>query len=286
MDVDSVATYARNISKHVVCADIADVTLETLPDVEVVVGGFPCQGFSLANLKRSSLDERNSLYRQFLRVLRTKQPAYFLAENVRGILSLDGGKVVSEIVRGFEQSGFRVRYRVLNAADYGVPQTRNRVIFLGTRKDIQAGYDVAFPAPTHSRHGDLTTHPWVSIGEALQGVPEPGDAHNLPNHVCSQYKVTNRNFTGHRRTEPNKPSPTILARGNGKGGVCAIQHPGNHRRLSVRESAIVQTFPRGFQFEGRLNSMYRQVGNAVPVALARALGREIRNANEKRRTCV
>ena len=104
---------------------------------------------------------------------------------------------------------------------------------------------------------------------------KPDEPHNLPNHICSQYKVTNRNFTGHRTTDPEMPSPTILARGNAKGGVCAIQHPRNHRRMSIREQAIVQTFPLGFEFIGRMNSCYRQVGNAVPVTFGRALGERL-----------
>ena len=114
---------------------------------------------------------------------------------------------------------------------------------------------------------------WVSIGEALASIHEPSDhLTDLKNHVYSKYKVTNRNFTGHRKTDPNKPSPTILARGNGKGGVCAIQHPMNHRRMSIREQAIIQTFPLNFEFFGAMNSCYRQVGNAVPVLFGEALG--------------
>ena len=112
---------------------------------------------------------------------------------------------------------------------------------------------------------------WISISDALAEIGEPDTATNLTNHICSNYKVTNRNFTGHRTTDPDKPSPTILARGNGGGGVCAIQHPKNHRRLSVRESAVIQTFPLDFTFSGGLMSTYRQVGNAVAVKFAEAL---------------
>jgi DNA (cytosine-5)-methyltransferase 1 len=136
--------------------------------------------------------------------------------------------------------------------------------------------DFQFPVPTHaapSKAKNLGRKPWVSIGDALADIPEPEDAHNLPNHVYSKYKVTNRNFTGHRTTDPNKPSPTILARGNGKGGVCAIQHPKNHRRMSIREQATIQTFPLKFEFIGKMNSCYRQVGNAVPVQFAKCLGK-------------
>jgi len=111
----------------------------------------------------------------------------------------------------------------------------------------------------------------------LADIPEPADKHTLINHICSKYKVTNRNFTGHRTTDPTKPSPTILARGNGKGGVCAIQHPENHRRMSIREQAIIQTFPNSFEFIGSMNSCYRQVGNAVPVNFGKALGDMLTN---------
>jgi DNA (cytosine-5)-methyltransferase 1 len=153
---------------------------------------------------------------------------------------------------------------------------------MGCRKDLPENCFPEFPAKTHARVHHNGLRPWVTIAGALQGVPEPGDPTcNLLNHVCSRYKVTNRNFTGHRRTDPDKPSPTILARGNGQGGVCAIQHPRNHRRLSVRESALIQTFPLDFFFSGALNSMYRQVGNAVPPLFAELLGRKLKEVESK-----
>lgn len=127
---------------------------------------------------------------------------------------------------------------------------------------------------THSRDGGFAaiSRPWITVSEALAQIPEPADDTRLPNHFGSKYKITNRNFTGHRRTDPSKPSPTILARGNGKGGVCAIQHPLNHRRMTIRESATIQTFSPTFKFFGEMSSCYRQVGNAVPVLFARHLG--------------
>jgi DNA (cytosine-5)-methyltransferase 1 len=215
------------------------------------------------------------LYRQFLRVVRDTKPQYFLAENVRGILSLDGGRAIEQIETDFSSLGYRVQKRLLNAADFGVPQNRLRVIIAGTRQDLGPECDFQYPSPTHSKAQGDGLAPWVTVGEALAGIPEPGGPESLPNHVCSKYKVTNRNFTGHRTTDPNKPSPTILARGNGRGGVCAIHHPGNHRRMSVRESAVVQTFPLDFEFAGKLNSCYRQVGNAVAVLFAERLGEQL-----------
>ena len=272
-DVDAVETYRKNIGKHIIFADIESVGSALIPEADVVVGGFPCQGFSQANLLRFEDDERNRLYLEFLRVVKNIRPLYFLAENVRGILSLAGGKAINKIESDFQKAGYRIDKKLFNVADYGVPQTRWRVIIAGTRKDLPNQANYRFPDSTHGK-GKI---PWVTILKALAGIPEPDKKHSLLNHVYSRYKVTNRNFTGHRRTDPSKPSPTILARGDGKGGVCAIQHPNNHRRMSIRESALIQTFPIDYEFFGKMNSCYRQVGNAVPVLFAKFLGKELAN---------
>lgn len=285
IDKDAVATYRRNIGAEIEHANIGSVRVQSLPEADVVVGGFPCQGFSQANLRRWEGDVRNALFAQFVRVLRAKEPRYFIAENVKGLLSLGGGILLKRILNSFRRAGYRVEYQVLNAADYGVPQNRQRVIFLGTRCDLPGAKNLKFPEATHSRPGGRNgagLKPWVGIGEALTSMPDAGTLQRWPNEVCSQYKVTYRNFTGHRMTDPAKPCPTILARGNGKGGVCAIPHPFHARRLSVRESAWVQTFPIDFEFVGALNSMYRQVGNAVPVRLGEHLG-EVLGAASRRR---
>lgn len=273
-DKDSCETYLHNIGDHVIHAKIEDIKIESIPESDVVIGGFPCQGFSLANLHRAPEDSRNILYKYFYTIVKEKSPKYFIAENVRGILSLGQGEIMKGIVSDFTEAGYKVRYKLFNTADYGVPQTRRRVIIVGTRFDLHEKAEYDFPAPTH------TKDEWVSVADALKGVDEPENTSSLLNHVYSKYKVTNRNFTGHRKTDPNKPSPTILARGNGKGGVCAIQHPDNHRRMSVRESAIIQTFPLDFEFKGSMTSMYRQIGNAVPVLFAERLGDELTRIEE------
>lgn len=284
-DADCVETYRRNLSHHITLGDICDIHSQDIPDADVVVGGFPCQGFSQANMLRLEDDPRNRLYLEFLRVVRDKRPLYFLAENVRGILSLAGGQAIERIKADFAATGYRVQVRLFNVANYGVPQTRQRVIIAGTRSDLDPAFDFEFPAPTHCKPSLCAATglpPWVTISQALDGLPAPDKPHNLPNHIYSQYKVTNRNFTGHRWTDPNKPSPTILARGNGKGGVCAIQHPDNRRRMSIREQATIQTFPSDFEFAGKMNSCYRQVGNAVPVLFGEHLGRMLFETQEVR----
>lgn len=287
-DSDAVQTYRANLNDHVVCADIADIPSSSIPDADVVVGGFPCQGFSQANLLRRVEDERNKLYIHFSRVVRDKRPQHFLAENVRGILSLDKGRAIEQITEDFASVGYRVKHSLFNMADYGVPQTRQRVIITGTRDDLSSALEFQFPIPTYSRRAlDKGLLPWVSISAALRDIPEPNPQDpDMPNHVYSKYKVTNRDFTGHRTTDPSKPSPTILARGNGKGGVCAIQHPKNHRRMSIREQATIQTFPLDFVFHGKMNSCYRQVGNAVPVLFAERLGQQLALLERLSVTCV
>ena len=275
IDPDAVATYKRNINSDIVLGDISKILSSEIPSCDVIVGGFPCQGFSQANLLRFEDDERNHLYLELLRVITDKQPMFFLAENVRGILSLAEGRAIEKIERDFETAGYRVTKQLFNIADFGVPQMRKRVIIAGTRTDLPENYGYTFPKPTHCspKKADITgLKPWITSGEALSNISEPDSRHDLLNHIFSQYKVTNRNFTGHRWTDPEKPSPTILARGNGKGGVCAIQHPRNHRRMSIREQATIQTFPINFEFIGSMNSCYRQVGNAVPVLFGKHLG--------------
>ena len=275
IDFDSTETYRKNIGDEIVHGSIADIDSKKIPNFDVLIGGFPCQGFSRANIHRVEKDERNSLYVHVVRILRDKKPKFFLLENVKGIISLNNGADFNEIKLALEESGYFVQYKVINAADYGVPQSRMRVIIVGLRNDLLGKYEYIYPDKTHDKNSEMNRK-WVSIGNALKGIPEPTDAHNLKNHICSTYKVVHRDFTGHRKTDPEKPSPTILARGNGGGGVCAIPHPYSDRRLTVRESALVQTFPKNFEFVGGLMSMYRQIGNAVPVKLGEALAKGFR----------
>ncbi len=276
IDKDAVATYKENIGPHIVCDDIKNITISDLPDADVVVGGFPCQGFSMANLKRALDDDRNQLYRFFYSTIKEKQPKFFIAENVKGILSLGKGEAIKQIVADFEEAGYITSVNLVHMCDYGVPQTRQRVIIIGQRKDLGDALIFHFPKPTNDKNGKNGLPKWISIKECISHFPDPDKPNNVLNHIYSAYKVEYRNFTGHRQTDPDKPSPTILARGNGKGGVCAIPHYNGMRRLSIRESAAIQTFPDDFHFVGAMNSCYRQIGNAVPVKFARLLGDELK----------
>ena len=269
---DAVETYRANIGDHVVCKDIAEVKSEEIPDCDIVIGGFPCQGFSVANTKRHESDVRNKLYRQLLRVVNDKRPKFFLAENVKGILHFAGGKVYERILAEMRSLGYRVKSRLFNAADYGVPQRRERVVFVGVRNDID--FDYEFPKPSHDREGANGLPRWIGVGEAFAGIPDPDKSNKLPNHVYSRYKLNFNGYIGHRPVDPAKPAPTVTARGDDKGGVVILPHPENMRRMTGRELATVQSFPLDFEFKGPLSSVYRQIGNAVPPRFAEALARQ------------
>lgn len=272
IDKDAVETYKANIGEHMITGPIELIPSSAIPDCDIVIGGFPCQGFSIANMNRSPEDSRNRMYLELLRVIRDKQPKYFLAENVKGLTNIDKGKVLEMILGDFESAGYRVKHKVLDAADYGVPQHRQRVIFIGVRNDIP--HDIDFPSPTHAdpaSNPEPPMQPWVSIGEALKDIPEPEEAPELPNHTYSKYKLRFVGYLGHRKVDPNKPAPTVTARGDDRGGVVVLHHPKNHRRMSARELAVTQSFPLNFAFAGSRSSAYRQIGNAVPPVFAKAL---------------
>lgn len=269
---DAVDTYRKNIGNHIICKDISLVDTNDIPNCDIVIGGFPCQGFSVANTKRHIKDTRNTLYKQLIRVIQAKRPTFFLAENVKGILSLGKGEVIKAIISDFQSIGYKVKYKLLNAADYGVPQTRMRVIIIGVREDID--FDYQYPEPTNSQYGSLITAPWVSVGEIMAEIPDPDLPNNLPNHQYSKYKLGFNGYIGHRPLDPSKPAPTVTGRGDDKGGVVILPHPNGLRRMSGRELAAVQSFPLNYEFCGSLSSVYRQIGNAVPPLLAYAVAKE------------
>ena len=132
---DAVETYRKNLGNHIVLEDISKINTDDIPACDIVIGGFPCQGFSVANTKRHEGDERNALYKQLIRVIAAKKPKFFVAENVKGLLSLAKGKIAELIVSDMTALGYKVKISVLNAADYGVPQRRQRVIIVGVRSE-------------------------------------------------------------------------------------------------------------------------------------------------------
>ncbi len=282
---DAVATYRKNIGNHVYMRDISEIPSSEIPSCDVVVGGFPCQGFSVANWGRTIKDERNKLYKEMVRVIDDKKPRFFIAENVKGLISLGKGEILKRIISDFSRVGYKTTWHVLNSADYGVPQKRMRFVMLGVRNDIATLPSIFPPEPTHhdpTKKGNCAKlKPWLSVGRALAHIPEPELAPDIPNHQYSKYKLRFNGHMGHRYIDPDKPAPTVTGRGDEKGGVVVLHHPKNHRRMSARELATVQSFPDNFVFEGTKTSAYRQIANAVPPALGYAIGVMLsKNANQ------
>lgn len=261
-DFDQAAcdTYEANFKIKPLCKDIK--TVETIPDCDLLLGGFPCQGFSMANPYRSEQDKRNELYLEILRLLQLKRPAYFLLENVKGLLNMGGyetkedqkkqtGKVLKVILHDLEECGYKVSFKLFDSKDYDVPQKRQRVIIIGVRNDID--FEPKWPEPS----GTI-----ITLRQAIGDLPLEYD--ESIQHVGTKHKCAVTGYLGNRELNWDEPAPTITGRGGGSGGPVIHNHPSLKRRLTVRECARIQTFPDSFVFRGSISSMYKQLGNAVP----------------------
>ena len=189
-------SYKLNIGEHIVYGDITKISSNDMPnDIDIVIGGFPCQGFSVANNNRSMQDERNFLYKEMLRVIRDKKPKFFVAENVKGILSIEKGKVIKMIVKDFESLGYKVDYKLLNAAEYGVPQGRERVVIIGNRLNLENPW----PNKTHYYEGITEENlkhlpPAITTEQAIGFLANIKLSHNpisvgdriIHNHIASE----------------------------------------------------------------------------------------------------
>lgn len=280
-------SYRRNFAPSIVQQEKDIRKVKNFPNCDIVLGGFPCPGFSEAG-PRLIDDERNFLYIHFIRCLIQAKPSFFIAENVKGLLTLGKGEVAKQIIQDFESAGYKVYYKLVNARDYGVPQLRERVFIVGVRSDIDFEYQ--FPEPTHGDHPSLL--PFVTLKDAI------GDLESNPGEYF-EGSYSSMFLSRNRKKEWDEQSFTIQASGRQ-----APLHPSGppmkkidadqwilpggeslHRRLSIKEIARIQTFPDWFVFSdgenhnisknGRLNKVYKQIGNAVPVELARAIAAPI-----------
>ena len=286
IDKDCKATYDNNFDHQLLLKDVKLLKGEELPEYDLLTGGFPCQGFSVANLYRNEKDERNELYLEIVRLLNETKPKYFLAENVPGILSLGKGKVVKQIIKEFSEcgDGYKVEKYLLNTADYRVPQVRKRVIFLGVSNKIDKNLSSLLfnhlpPKQTHSLKGGNGLKPYASLRDVIGKLPEPysDEGEKINNHYGTKHKVKINGYLGNRALSWDKPSPTIVGRGGGTGGPVIAVHPNLQRRFTVRETARIQTFPDDFVFHGSISSQFRQIGNAVAVNFGYHLGKVLKD---------
>jgi DNA (cytosine-5)-methyltransferase 1 len=298
-DEDAAATYRANFGDHVFCGPIERV--ESFPSVDVIVGGPPCQGFSPLNMRGVGL-ERRTLWREYLRALQEAEPEAFLMENVPQLLRSAEYKTFKKEA---EELGFEVVGEVLNAADYGVPQTRKRAIVIGSRHGIPP-----MPAATHHRRG--TGPPrgraWRTVQDAigdLPGKPTGESWHNPRNPrpiSMERYKTIPRQGEGRFELAERRPDitpPCWLRKKTGSTDVFGrlwwnrpaftvrtefykpekgrYLHPKEHRPITVREAARFMSFPDDFELptDQSMTSISKQVGNAVPPLLARHLAKTL-----------
>ncbi len=266
---DACDTYEYNFGIKPICCDIKE--LMDIPDFDLLIGGFPCQGFSMANPYRSEKDERNTLYLEILRILNQKQPSYFILENVKGILNMGGydsnidkknktGRIVKHIIEDLKICGYRVEFKLFKLKQFDVPQKRERVIFIGVRNDLE--YNIKFPIENNNE---------LTLKDAIGDLPI--DYISEIQHIGTKHKCNVNGFLGNRELKWDEPSPTITGRGGGSGGPVIHNHPSLKRRLTVRECARIQTFPDHFIFKGSISSMYKQIGNAVPCKFSEYLSK-------------
>lgn len=258
----------RNYFKHdIVRADINDILYNTsnklfeihtpLPQsADIVLGGFPCQDFSHAGKRRGFTNDsgRGVLYKSMIEVVKRTRPAVFVAENVKGLLSMNKGEAVRTILKDFEKLDYHVSMKLYLAAEHGVPQMRERIIIVGTDKKRLPKFEHTLPK--------LDKSEWITLRKAI------GDLEKLPQGAIANHYWSNAKLfpgtQGNNRVSADKPGPTMRAEHHGN-----IEfHWNGKRRLSAREAARIQSFPDDFIFLPSTSSAYKQIGNAVPPVMA------------------
>lgn len=296
-------TYRRNHKRtHLIEGDIRnlkDTDIE-VDNVVGLIGGPPCQSWSEAGSLGGIKDPRGQLFFDYIRILRTKQPLFFVAENVPGMLAERNAKAVKNILALFDEAGYDVQYKLLNSNNYHVPQIRERVFYVGFRKDI-AIHDFEYPQPLNEKPLTLRDAIWDLRDSAVPALPKNKHRQDLKilNH---EYFIGNYStiFMSRNRVKSwDEPAFTVQASGR----QCQL-HPQApkmefvtpslrrfvsgkedlYRRLTVRECARVQGFPDDFEFlYTDVNMGYKMIGNAVPINFAYAIGRQIRNCLKRHR---
>lgn len=302
-DPDAQAVYNLNFGEGSIdTRDILTVGVEDIPDGDILTAGFPCQPFSNAGNRKGVHDSRGMLYKECLRIIKKKMPKVIVFENVKGLLStkyIDGRnltEVIMEDLSSMSDIGYNVIYQLVNASDYGVPQNRQRVIFVGIRKDL--GKTFIFPDKLPKENltvGHVLKQPrnapnqvhWELSPQALKMIayiPEGGSWKDVPyeqlpprfQRIRDQMKkYRSPNF--YRRFARTEICGTITA--SAQPEKCGIVHPLEDRRYTIREVARIQTFPDNFIFiddtPRNIVAMYKVIGNAVPVTLAENIATEI-----------
>ena len=273
IDANACAIFEKNFGLTPDNRDIRTVTSEELPEFDILTGGFPCQSFSIVaqNPPRLGIkDDRGMLFFEMCRILRERQPKCFIAENVKGILTANKKEAFPLILQEFENSGYDVKYTVLNAAEYGVPQKRERVIIVGFRKDLDI--DFTFPTPT------ITTEEGY---QPLQSVIEANvdDKYYFSEKAVAGMMKKRESMNKGRAQDITKPCNTVgahLAKVSLNSTDPVLLVGDRYRRFTPREVARIQSFPEKFQLIGSEGAQYRALGNAIPPVMFWHVAKKVR----------
>ena len=271
-------TYRYNHKNtELIIKSLVDIKSEEIPDCDIIIGGPPCQSWSLAGAMKGKEDSRGQLFYEYVRVIKDKRPMAFVAENVKGIISKAHIESFNEIVDMFKESGYTVTYKLVNAKNYGVPQDRERVFIVGVRNDLKVSYK--FPQATNNESnyvtlenaiGDLRDNP----GEWMEGSFSP--IFMSRNRRRSWNEVAFTVQASGRQTQIHPDSPEMEKIDKDKWQF-KNDSSMKVRRMSIRECARIQTFPDDFEFLGApINENYKMIGNAVPVKLAEAIATNLK----------
>jgi DNA (cytosine-5)-methyltransferase 1 len=274
--------------------DVRSISTEEIPSCIGIIGGPPCQSWSEAGTQKGIEDDRGQLFLDYIRILEDKQPLFFLAENVSGMLHKKHSKAVSDINDSFKNAGYLISSKLINAGDYGIPQDRKRVITIGYRSDLKKEFDFNLLKRV-SKISSLKDIIWdlkESAIPALETQKTNGENCAIANHEYMIGDFSSMYMSRNRVRMWNEPSFTIQAGGRqapihpqankmilvGKDKrIFDPNSPSPYRRLSVRECARIQTFPDNFKFYyNNLADGYKMIGNAVPVDLACAIAKVIK----------
>lgn len=277
-DKYAVDTYNRNFEHPAVCSDVTNVDFKLIPDVDVLIGGFPCQSFSTLNPTKDTNDERANLYKQIVRFLQIKMPKYFICENVKGLLTLQRGEILSKIVSEFEQVGYAVHYKLMKAIEFGIPQRRERVFIVGIRKDLRDSF--TFPSPVNT-HDDC-----VPLRSVIERLDIPEKKYYFSERAVQGMKNAKNNMKRGLWQDLNGPCLTItshLAKTsiNSRDPLLLVDPATElYRRFTPREAARIQSFPENFILNPSEAKSYKQIGNAIPPVLMWHIARSLQNLAE------
>lgn len=290
MNGDACETLRRNRpSWNVIEGDVHDIDFRRYDgQVDLVSGGFPCQAFSMAGKRLGFGDIRGTLFAEIIRCANETHPKMLLMENVKGLLSHDGGRTFETIRHEVEKAGYSLQWKILNASYHGVGQARERIVMIGIRDDLADRISFEYPEPDDRQTtlrdalDGVPDSPGVSYSEkkakVLDLVPPGGCWVDLPQDIAREYMKSSYDSPGGkrgmaRRLSWDRPCLTLTTSPSQK--QTERCHPDETRPLTVREYARVQSFPDDWEFAGGIGSQYRQIGNAVPVEMARRIGVQI-----------